>query len=126
MNPVHQVVLGDQRGHRSSLPALPQRVGKNETAALEFLVELGDVLVSCSLYLQEEGETDPLVVFVFNNLIFYGDRTYSRVGHFLTNISVEQLGEGEGGVNPAVGVHHILRHVRVNNAVNGIPSRQGF
>ena len=45
MNFVHEIVLGNQGGQSSFLPALPQRVGKNETAALEFLVELGDVLV---------------------------------------------------------------------------------
>ena len=36
MNSVHEIILGDQRGHRSSLPGLPQRVGKDETTALEF------------------------------------------------------------------------------------------
>ena len=48
MNSVHEIFLGNQRGQSSFLPALPQRVGKNETAALEFLVELGDVLVLVS------------------------------------------------------------------------------
>ena len=42
MNSVHEIILGDQRGHRPFLPGLPQRVGKNETTALECLVEVGD------------------------------------------------------------------------------------
>ena len=61
-------------------------------------------------YLEEESETNPLVIFVFHNLIFHGDRAHTRVGHFLANLRIEQLREGEGGVYPAVGVHHTLRY----------------
>ena len=60
------------------------------------------------IYLQEEGETNPLVIFVFHNLVFHGDWTDTRVRHYLANVSIEQLREGEGGVYPAVGVHHTL------------------
>ena len=30
------------------------------------------------------------------------------------------VGNAKGGVNPAVSVHHILGHVGVDNAVNGV------
>ena len=45
---------------------------------------------------------------MFNNLILQANRSHARVGHFLTNIGIQQLGEREGGVDPAVGVHHTL------------------
>ena len=46
MNSVHEIILGDQRGQSSSLPALPQRVGKDETTALELSAEVVEVLFS--------------------------------------------------------------------------------
>ena len=46
MNSVHQIILGDQRGHRPFLPGLPQRVGKDETTALELSVKVVEVLFS--------------------------------------------------------------------------------
>lgn len=62
------------------------------------------------MYLEEESETNPLVIFVFHNFIFHGDWADTRVGHFRANIGVQQLREGEGGVDPAVSVHHSLWH----------------
>ena len=46
MNSVHEIILGDQRGQSSSLPALPQRVGKDETTALELSAKVVEVLFS--------------------------------------------------------------------------------
>ena len=37
-----------------------------------------------------------------------------------TNLGQEPVGDAEGGVDPAVGVHHVLGDVGVHDAVNGV------
>ena len=68
--------------------------------------------------LKEECEADPLVVLVLHHLLLVDDWPHSRVRNLTPNLCIDQLGEGEGGVDPAVGVHHILGNVRVNDAVD--------
>ena len=37
-----------------------------------------------------------------------------------TNLCQEPVGDAEGGVDPAVGVHHVLGDVGVHDAVDGV------
>ena len=86
----------------ASFPNFPQKPGKIEESRLE-----------------EESEADPLVVLVVF-LLLVDRRGDPWVWHLQTNVGEDSVGDGEGGVNPAVGIHHVLGDVGVHNAVNGI------
>ena len=68
--------------------------------------------LSLNLYLKEKSKADPLVIFVLYNLILicYWNRTHSW-----SNLTVNKLGKGEGGVDPAVGVHNSIRNLRLKH-----------
>ena len=69
--------------------------------------------------LQEESEADPLVVPVLHHLLLVDDGAHARVGNLTAHLSVDELREGEGGVNPAVGVHHAPGHLLQVGRVRG-------
>lgn len=70
--------------------------------------------------LEEENETDPLVVLVILHFVLALDVTrYTRLNNVPPDCARQPVGNGEGGVDPAVGVHHIERDV-VDDTVDGI------
>ena len=71
--------------------------------------------------MEEESEANPLIILVVF-LLVVGAWRNAWVGNLLSNIGGQSVGDGESGVDPAVGVHHVLRDVLVHNAVDGIPN----
>ena len=69
--------------------------------------------------LEEESEADPLVVLVVFLLLvdWWG---HPRVRHLQPNVGEDSVRDGEGGVDPAVGVHHVLGDVRVHYTVDRV------
>ena len=59
--------------------------------------------------LEEEGEADPLVVLVVVLVlgVVLVRRGYARVRHHRAHRRVHTVRDGEGGVDPAVGVHNL-------------------
>ena len=61
--------------------------------------------------LKEKCEGDPLIESVLHSfLLILKNRSNPRVSHVPPNLTVHVLGEGECGVDPAVGVHHPTRN----------------
>ena len=70
--------------------------------------------------LEEEGEADPLVVLVILEFLPFGQLpggSHAGVSKVLQSAAV--LGDGERGVDPAVGVHDLLRNL-LDDAVDGV------
>ena len=58
-------------------------------------------------YLKEECEADPLVEPVLHSLLLIVEyRSHPWVSNILSSSPSHMLGQGEGGVDPAVGIHH--------------------
>ena len=55
---------------------------------------------------------------MLHHLVLVQDGAHARVGDLVADLLVDELGEGEGGVYPAVGVHHTSRDLlRVNGVM---------
>lgn len=71
-------------------------------------------------HLEEEAETDPLII--LDVTPFFG--IYCLVDSWMSDINPYSLPKSAGncvsGMNPTVGVEHIFRYVLGVNAVNGI------
>ena len=69
-------------------------------------------------HLEEEHKADPLVEGVPDNLLLVvevRDGAHPGVGDHHTHLLADQLGQGEGGVDPAVGVHNTLGDLTLSN-----------
>ena len=71
-------------------------------------------------YLEEEAEADPLVVLVVSPLLWVQRFVNAWVCHIEADALPEGTGDGICGMDPTVGVEHLLRNVPGVNAVNGI------
>ena len=69
--------------------------------------------------MEEECEADPLVILVVLLLLVAGG-CHARVSHLGPDLVLSSVGDCEGGVDPAVSVHDVLRNVWVHYAVNRI------
>ena len=69
-------------------------------------------------HLEEEHKADPLVEGVPDNLLLVvevRDGAHPGVGNHHAHLLADQLGQGEGGVDPAVGVHDTLRDLTLKS-----------
>ena len=72
------------------------------------------------IYLKEKAETDPLVISDISPLLRVNSFVNAGVSNINTNPLPEGTGDGVGGVDPAVGVQHVLGDVFCVDAVYGI------
>ncbi len=71
-------------------------------------------------YLEEEAEADPLVVLDVSPLLRVYGLVNARVCHINAYPLPEGTGNGVGGVDPAVGVEHILWYVLGVDTIDGV------
>lgn len=98
------VEVEDEHLDAASLPGLPQVAGHVEQDGLE-----------------EQHETHPLIVLVVAHLVLpVHVGRHPGLHDVLAHAAHQPVGDGERGVDPAVGVHHVEGDL-VHDAVNGIP-----
>ena len=71
-------------------------------------------------YLEEETEADPLVVFNVSSFFWVYGFINARMCNVDTNSFPESTGNCISGVNPAIGVEHILGYVFSMDTINWI------
>ena len=64
-----------------------------------------------SSYLKKKQESDPLIIFDVLLVLLVPGFVHPRVGHVHAHPLPVGGAEGVGGVDPAVGVEHLLGHV---------------